>query len=545
MNILSEEKYLLERKRYLRWASTATLIGVASCLLSVSSASAATFEDSLVQKTVQVAPNLEPVIPHPRQEEEVLEKLTSLEARIGKKPNILFFIMDVVGWGDPGVYGGGAMVGAPTPIMDLLAREGLQLTSTYSQPTSSPTRATILTGRLPMRHGILRPTTNNEKGGLEGEITLPQILSEAGYVTQAVGKWHIGENLESQPHHVGFDDFYGFLSVSDFYTEWRDPNFNPDIVNSPERTEMVRNFAFEKNWVHAKKGGDLERIAEVDIPTCSILDEKWADYSVEFIKKMATSEKPFFLYHCTRGAHFDNYPNPQFKGKSPGKYPYKDVIIELDYILGRLVKTLEETGQLENTLIFITSDNGSEMEAWPDSAYSPFRGAKGSTWEGGMRVPGIVYWKGMIQPGRVSDGLFDLADLFNTSLTLAGVKDKMPTDRYIDGIDQTSFILPNEGQSNRKYIYYWLTKTFSAIRVGEYKYMMAAESDDDRDNYLQGGFSGETMNYSYCKVFNLYLDPKETHNFFIRKVIYTDVFLEPVKQHLSTFKKYPPKNVLN
>ena len=158
-------------------------------------------------------------------------------------------------------------------------------------------------------------------------------------------------------------------------------------------------------------------------------------------------------------------------------------IRDRDYILGRLVNALEETGQLENTIIFITSDNGPEMELWPDSGFSPFRGAKGSTWEGGMRVPGIFYWKDMISPGRISDGLFDLADLFNTSLALSGAKDQMPTDRYIDGIDQTSFLLTDNGQSNRKYIYYWLGSNFSAVRVGEYKYMMAAESDDDPVSY--------------------------------------------------------------
>jgi arylsulfatase len=109
----------------------------------------------------------------------------------------------------------------------------------------------------------------------------------------------------------------------------------------------------------------------VTIPVCSELDDKWADYSEEFIRSMAKSNKPFFLYHCTRGAHFDNYPNPKFKGKSASKYPYKDTMIELDDILGRLVKALEETGQLENTLIFVTSDNGPQIEIWPDSGYTP------------------------------------------------------------------------------------------------------------------------------------------------------------------------------
>ena len=159
--------------------------------------------------------------------------------------------MDDVGWGDFGCYGGGVAVGAPTPNVDRLAREGLMLTSCYSEPSCTPTRASIMTGRLPMRHGLLIPPMYGMPGGLQGEITLPQILSDAGYVTQAVGKWHMGENRESQPQHVGFDDFYGFLSVSDMYTEWRDPYFFPEIVYSEARTEWVKNIAFNKCFVHA------------------------------------------------------------------------------------------------------------------------------------------------------------------------------------------------------------------------------------------------------------------------------------------------------
>ena len=499
------------------------------------------WEDALTKKTVSIAENLEPVIPHPEQEAEMLQKLAALEEKSGKKPNILIFLMDDVGWGDAGCYGGGEAVGAPTPNMDRLAHEGLRLTSCYSQPSCSPTRATILTGRLPMRHGILRPTAANDPGGLQDETTIAALLSQAGYVTQAVGKWHCGENEASQPQNVGFDDFYGFLSVSPFYTEWRDPYFYPEVVNSPERTEMVKNFAFNKNWIHAKKGGQIEEIAEITIPVSSELDGKWAEYSMEFVKNMAGSDSPWFLYHCTRGTHYDNYPNDQVKGKSPAKYPYKDVLMELDDILGRLVQTLEDTGQLENTLIFVTSDNGPEMESWPDSAYSPFRGAKGSTWEGGVRVPAIVYWKGMTTPGRVSDGLFDLADLFNTSLTLAGAKDEMPSDRYIDGIDETSFLLADKGESNRRAVYFWLETTFSGVRIAEWKAMLAATSTDDRDVVNWGGFSGADVAYSYGRTFNLYLDPKETHSFLIRKDLYVDVFHAAMMEHAATFKKYPPK----
>ena len=503
--------------------------------------SARALEDGFTAKTVEIAPNMEPVIPHPAQAEEAKKKLDALEKKTGKKPNVLIFLMDDVGWGDVGVYGGGAATGAPTPNMDTLARGGLQLTSTYSQPSCSPTRATIMTGRIPVRHGVLHPPMYGEKGGLEGEITIAEILSTAGYTTQAVGKWHMGENEASQPQNKGFDDFYGFLSVSDQYTEWRDPYFYPEVVSNKGRTEMIKNMPWNRCLVHAKKGGKVENVEEITIPVLSNLDDKWADYSVDFIKRMAKANKPFFLYHNTRGGHFDNYPNDKYRGKSPAKYPYKDVMMEMDDILGRLVKTLDETGQLDNTLIFVTSDNGPEMETWPDSGTTPFRGAKGSTWEGGVRVPGIVYWKGMVKAGRISDGLFDLSDLFNTTASLAGAAGRLPKDRYIDGIDQTSFLLSDNGESNRRAVYYWFEKYPSAIRIGEYKFMIAGTEDNPTDVTNPGGFSGYIKHYYLGRLVNLYLDPKETHSFSIRKIPMMEQMIPVLKRHLGTLQKYPPK----
>ncbi|WP_208027658.1 arylsulfatase [Rhabdothermincola sediminis] len=503
--------------------------------------------DPVVAETVREADHLEPRFVLPDQEARVAAKLDAYRGATGKRPNVVFIYFDDVGWGDFGCYGGGVAVGAPTPNIDRLARRGLLLTSCYSEPSCTPSRASLLTGRLPMRHGLLRPPMYGEPGGLAGEITLAQLLSDAGYVTQAVGKWHMGENVESQPQHVGFDDFYGFLSVSDMYTEWRDPYFFPEIVYSEERTRWVQNLPFNKCFVHATRGAELETVEEVTIPVLSELDDRWATYSLEFIRRMGArrgtpDEQPWFLYHCTRGAHFDNYPHERFLGRSPAKHPYKDTIIELDDIVGRLVAELEATGQLEDTLVFISSDNGPEMETWPDAAYSPFRCAKGSTWEGGQRVPGILVWPGMIDADRVSDGIFSQMDLFPTVLRLAGAEDRIPSDRYIDAVDQTSFLLDGDGVSNRKYLYYWLTSVFSGLRVGEWKYLVAATSDDDRDALNLGGFSGVTQRYTYGRLYNLYLDPKETRSYLIRKLAYVESLTSGVVNHLATFGTYPPKH---
>jgi arylsulfatase A-like enzyme len=500
--------------------------------------------DPITEPTHRVAEHLEPAFRHDDQIAVAEAKLAEHRTRTGRAPNVLVVLFDDVGWGDFGCYGGGVAVGAPTPHIDRLARRGLLLTSCYSEPSCTPSRATLLTGRLPMRHGLQRPPMYGEPGGLEGEVTLAELLSQSGYVTQCVGKWHLGENVASQPQNVGFDDFYGFLSVSDMYTEWRDPYFFPEIVYSDERTKWVENQPFNKCFVHATRGNELEEVEEVTIPVLSELDDKWASYSLEFIRRMASEERPWFLYHGTRGAHFDNYPLERFLGSSPAKHPYKDTIVELDDIVGRLVAELEATGQLENTLIFLSSDNGPEMETWPDAAYTPFRCAKGSTWEGGQRVPGILAWPGTIEADRVSDGLFAFTDVFPTVLHLAGADELVPDDRYIDGVDQTSFLLAPDGDTNRKHQYYWLGKTFSGLRVGEYKFMLASISDDDRDVHNPGGFTGVMQNYPYGRLYNLYLDPKETRSYLIRKLPYLDAIRAGVAGHLMTFAKYPAKNVV-
>ncbi len=496
--------------------------------------------DPLAATTVKVADNMEPVIPHDDQAAAAKQKLAALEKKTGKKPNILIFLMDNVGYGDWGIYGGGAMAGAPTPNIDRLGREGLQLMYAYSQPSCTPTRCTLLTGRLPMRTGALRPSFAGEPGVLDDETTVARVLSENGYFTQAVGKWHCGENVESQPHNVGFDDFYGFLGWSGLYTDWQDETFAPEFALSPDRQAYVKTVGFNPNVVHAVKGKPLENVEEVTIELSAQLDDMFTTYSEDFIKKMAEGEQPWFLYHCSRGNHVKNYPNPDYKGKSLAKYPYKDCLVELDDAVGRLVKTLEDTGQLENTLIIVTSDNGPMMEPWPDAGWTPFRGGIGCTWEGGVRVPLVAYWKGMITPGQQSIGMFDLSDLFLTSLDLAGVQYRPPKEQYMDSIDQTSFLLTDDSLSNRKYVYLWMGSTFSGIRVAEYKFMSAGMAFDDFD-VINGEASTTLESYPSPRLFNLFLDPKERYSFFNRQTFMDNIYSEAFNRHKQTFEDYPGK----
>ena len=371
-------------------------------------------------EAVKPAPNMYPVIQYAEQDKVASEKLAALAEKTGKKPNILIFLLDDVGWMDPGFNGGGVAVGNATPEMDKLAAEGLILTSAYSTPSCSPTRATIHTGQNPLHHGILRPPMYGEPGGLDGALTMPDLLKKEGYITQGVGKWHMGENQGSLPQNVGYDDYLGFLGVSDMYTEWRDVYFNPEVALSPERFKMMEEDNFNHYEVHCTPADKTkcQNGKLIDLDYIKDLDKHWMEVSLGFLDRMKGSDKPWYLYHATRGCHFDNYPSDEWAGKSMARTSYSDCMVHMDYVLGRLMDKLEETGEAENTIVIFTSDNGPECEI-PPHGRTPFRGCKGSSWEGGVRVPTFVYWKGMIAP-RKSDQLFDLADILPTGLHLAG-----------------------------------------------------------------------------------------------------------------------------
>jgi arylsulfatase len=493
-----------------------------------------------------IAENMEPVIEHAEEAKAARDRLAAATRKFGRKPNIVIFLLDDVGWMDPGFNGGGVAVGNPTPHMDRLARAGLLLTSAYSTPSCSPTRATIMTGQNPLHHGLLRPPMYGEKGGLDGAVTLAAILKKLGYTTQGVGKWHMGENEGSLPQNVGFDDFYGFLGVSDMYSEWRDIYFNPEVALSPSRFKMMEKSQFNHYNVHCTKEKGTENTYLIDLDKIQDLDQDWAGYSERFIRSMAKAAKPWFLYHCTRACHFDNYPNGKYAGKSPARTVFSDAMVEADDVLGRLVKALEDTGQLDNTLIFFTSDNGPEQEV-PPHGRSPFRGAKGSTWEGGVRVPTFVYWQGMIEP-RASDGLFDLADLFNTLASIAGapgadVTKFLPKDRYVDGIDQTSFWLAPGGQSCRRSRIYTMNQYLSAVRMDEFKAHISVELQEaifTRGH--TGGFSGAIITQTGgATATNLYTNPQEDTSIGIRHIPITVPLIGEITRYHAVLKKYPPQ----
>ncbi len=496
-------------------------------------------------RTAQPVPYLEQFIPHPDQEAEASNKLDALKKKFGHSPNILILLTDDMGWGDPGAYGGGVAIGAPTPAIDRLAAEGLKLTSTYAQPTCTPTRAALMTGRLPTRSGLTRPILTGEKVAVNpwaDEVTAAAILSNAGYRTALSGKWHLGEQEGMLPHEVGYDEYFGILSVVSEFAQHFDVRLYPDMVLRPKRLAELRQVS-KPAITRGAKNGKLEVAKELtSIDDLAQLDQEFANFSEDFIRRTVEEGKPFYLVHAFSRVHNDNYPAKGYAGKSPAGFPYKDAVVEIDDLVARLVKVLEETGQLENTLVFFTSDNGANEDLWPDAGYQPWRGGKGTTWEGGVRVPGIVYWPGTIAKGRQSDGLFDLCDLFNTALSIAGVTDQISDKRYIDGIDQASFLLSDEGESKREAVFMYSENNFMAVRWMEYKIhfrvfdVHAPRRNLDESTIAEVGMSPW--------VYNLYMDPKEQESIGHSRFEWgIPQVMQKVQRHTNTFTAYPRKDI--
>ncbi len=498
---------------------------------------------SPVLKAERQRDNFEPALLHPQQARAAQAKLDAIYKRTGKRPNILIFVVDDLGYGDVGAYGGGEALGAPTPHIDRLAREGLKLTSTYAQPSCTPTRAALNTGRLPVRSGLTSPKLLNDNADVSSELLAAKILSDAGYRTALSGKWHLGEKDGSRPWQVGFDEFTGFLGVANAYQE-EHPS-STDVANDPELLAQLRAMPGSRDLWSATKERGGKSLGQINWSNDATLDQKFATFSEDFIRRSVKSGKPFYLSHNFTKVHYFNQPSKAFVGRSATKDVYRDSVMEVDDIVGRLTKLLEDLKIADNTIVFFTSDNGPEEDSYPESGTTPFRGAKGTTLEGGVRVPGIFWWPGMIKPGRVSDGLFDMTDMFNTSLAVAGVDagKVVPADRYIDGIDQSAFLLADNGESAREAVFFWNVDLFSGIRWRYYK-MATSEIQVGSGNVRDmGGLdNAQVMTPLNSWMYNLYLDPKERKSVLIEKAWAPSYALGPlIAVHGATMAKYPPK----
>ncbi|MHC4559826.1 MAG: arylsulfatase [Planctomycetota bacterium] len=412
-----------------------------------------------------------------------------------EKPNIVLVFMDNFGYGELGVYGGGITRGAPTPRIDKLASEGIRLTNFNVEAQCTPSRAAIMTGRYAIRSGCGSvPITTGMYGLTQWEITIAEMLSDAGYATGIFGKWHLGHTEGRFPTDQGFDEWYGIPNSTD-ESLWPDqPQFN-EVVK-----ENLSPYAVPEYIYDGKRGQIPKKVKIYDSATRPEIDRECTDRVKTFIRKQAKARKPFFAFLPYTQTHMPVVPSKQFAGKS-GNGDWGDVLMQIDAYAGELLDTLEDSGVAENTIFIFTSDNGPEMVPGHHGWSGPWRGSYFTGREGSLRVPFIMRWPGNVPKGIVSNEIIHEMDLFPTLARIVG--GKVPQDRIIDGVDQLYFFTGKQEKSNRDSIMVYVGNELFGIKWRNWK-MMFQELDDAKG-------TGVRVRYDFPRFYNLYNDPKEMY----------------------------------
>ncbi|WP_238123003.1 MULTISPECIES: arylsulfatase [unclassified Xanthobacter] len=483
-----------------------------------------------------------------------------------KQPNILLIVSDDTGYGDLGAYLGGEERGMPTPNLDALASEGMLFTSFYGQPSCTPGRAAMQTGRIPNRSGMTTVAFQGQGGGLpHAEWTLASVLKQAGYNTYFTGKWHLGEADYALPNAQGYDVMkYTFLYHLNAYT-YGDPNWFPDM--SPEDRAMFQRVT--KGALSGKAGeapkqdfsvnGEYVNTPEKGVVGIPFLDEYVEKAALEFLDDAAKTKKPFFINVNFMKNHQPNMPAPEFIHKSPSKSKYSDSVLELDTRIGRVLKKLDELGLSENTIVFYTVDNGAWQDVYPDSGYTPFRGTKGTDREGGSRVPAIVRWPGHVKPATRSAAIVGGLDLMKTFATAAGLKELPKEDRdgkpiIFDSFDMTP-VWTGKGEPTRNSWFYFTENelTPGAARLGHLKAVFNLRGDDGAPTGglavdTNKGWKGEEKYVATVpQVFDLRQDPQERYDIFMNNFTERTWALvsinKAVAELMKTYIAYPPRKL--
>jgi arylsulfatase A-like enzyme len=426
-----------------------------------------------------------------------------------KKPNIVLMLADNLGYGDLGSYGGGEIRGAPTPRLDELASGGMRFTHFLVEPACTPSRAALMTGRYSIRAGLSLVAVAGTPNTLSSkEVTMARMFKEAGYNTAMLGKWHLGIDKQSLPQNQGFDEFWGFLDSTDDTLIWPGMKMTHNVIMPESAQPQI---------LQANAGEKLKKIKPYTLEERRTIDLEMADRAVNYIKAHASPDKPFFLYIAWSRVHYPNLPSKGFEGKSRvGNYG--DSLMELDYNVGRVLDAVKEKGIENNTIVVFCSDNGPEREVvWTlggmmgDGGLSgPFRGELGDPWEGSVRTVGMIKWPGKIKP-RASNEMFSIMDFFPTLATFAGAK--APTDRPIDGIDQSAYLLSKQEKGNRNNLITFIGDQIVAVRWRQFSvYMVDTISTGSGPGRLGGVGGAATPMNGYPAIYNIELDPREEHN---------------------------------
>ncbi len=459
----------------------------------------------------------------------------------GKSPNILYILIDDIGFGDLGMPELNAIRGYKTPNINEFAREGMRFARMYTEPSCTPTRVAFMTGRQPHRNGMGDTAVDIAGFGLAAkEVTLAEVLSESGYNTVHIGKWHMGDIMEAWPNHQGFD-FAAFpIHQQGQLTIFHDDAANEEISVGIGKNNYDDRFTVDE-WfrpdasamvtgVEGKRG---EKVREVHMKA----GERWTEakyhemnvryqkQTLEHLRDLAGKDEPFFLQY------WPLYPltgprttTDQYTTPNGGVYVEKMKL--LDDWIGEIMTEMDELGISDNTIVVIMGDNGHFTKYSPQSGFTPlvFRGGKGDTTEGGVRVDAFVRWPGMIGEYEIVGDTVHVSDLFTSLARFGGATEKIPTDRIIDGVDQTALMLEGETHGRRDYVFIYSGNSLKAVVKEQYK--------------LNVPGAGE--NPIGAKFYDLYRDTREEWP------VATEVgawggaeFVRVIQRHMQRKAKYP------
>jgi arylsulfatase A-like enzyme len=467
------------------------------------------------------------------QDKDLDARLAALRKKYGRPPNIIHVMWDDTAVGEVGIPAIQKVRGFETPVMNGLAAEGINFMRMYTEPSCTPSRAAVITGRKAVRSGMYAVSFPVESDGMDaGEVTTAQVLSRAGYATAFYGKWHLGDTKPSYPTEMGFDDAL-WTPYNQVPSMWTPPGEMMGTVTGMYKQFYPKDpYDMDDSWqpkgsvwtLEAKKGGPVKEWGPPpDIRNYWKIDGESASRTLAFAEKSNGEKKPFYIAWWPVGTAF--FPNPDAKGhESTNKTVIADALTRIDSNVGVLMNGLKKAGLTENTLVVLMADNGPFSHGGPRGMTETlYRGGKGDWTEGGVRVPAIAYWPGVIKPGQTIGDIISETDLFTTFARLGNAIENIPTDRIIDGIDQTSLFLNGDGFSHRDYEFIYQGTTLSAAIKGRFKRQWAGAAS---------GLSG-------AEFFDLYADPREEDPQMIPLFSTKSMFNRQRQRHEFWMKKYP------
>jgi arylsulfatase A-like enzyme len=441
------------------------------------------------------------------------------------KPNILVVMADDIGWFNVSCNSNG-MMGYRTPNIDRIAREGANFTDWYGQQSCTAGRAAFITGQSPIRTGLTKVGLPGAKTGLSAEDpTVAQFLKSLGYATAQFGKNHLGDRNETLPTVHGFDEFFGNL----YHLNAEEEPENPDYPKDPAFLKKFGPRGVLKCWATEEDDPTedpqfgrvgkqrIENTGPLPIKRMETVDEEFLAGALDFIDRKTADGKPWLCYFNPTRMHVFTHLKPESVGKT-GLGVYADGMVELDGYVGELLDRLDKLGVTDNTIVVFTTDNGAEKLSWPDGGASPFRGEKDTNWEGGFRVPFVMRWPGVIEPGSVFNDMCAHEDLIPTFAAAAGEPDLVEKTKqgyaaddrtfkvHLDGFNLIPYLKGEVEGTPRKLFLYWSDDgELLAVRYDSWKLTFSEQR-------VRGGFDVWREPFVHMRahrLYNLRMDPFE------------------------------------